>query len=37
MASKAVERSINIRVMTLAACSDARMSLWILGRAVSVE
>ena len=37
MASKAAERSTNVSVVTLPVSSDARISLRILRRAVSVE
>ena len=37
MVSKAAERSSNVSAVTLPASIDARISLWIYSRAVSVE
>ena len=37
MVSKAAERSSNVSAVTLLASTDARISLWIFSRAVSVE
>ena len=37
MVSKTAERSNNVSAVTLPASIDARISLWIFSRAVSIE